>query len=207
VTERTVPEAAAAILLAGGRGSRMGGAVKPLLELDGQSLLHRAIDAVSGCSPVTIAAEVLDETVTGVDWVREQPPFSGPAAAVVAVLGAWRARDEKPGWALLLACDLPHPDVAVASLTAASAEPGAPRDGWCLVDAEGRPQWLAGLYRTAALHEAAATLPDAGRDASLRALLGGLAIERVPATAAAVADIDTWNDLEQARSRVTEEKP
>ena len=47
-----------AILLAGGRASRMGGVVKPLLEVGGRSLLRRAIDAVQGCDPVTVAAEL-----------------------------------------------------------------------------------------------------------------------------------------------------
>jgi GTP:adenosylcobinamide-phosphate guanylyltransferase len=40
-----------AILLAGGRASRMGGVAKPLLEVGGRSLLRSAVDAVRGCAP------------------------------------------------------------------------------------------------------------------------------------------------------------
>jgi molybdopterin-guanine dinucleotide biosynthesis protein A len=189
--------ATAAILLAGGRASRMGGVTKPLLELGGRSLLRRAVDAVHGCAPVTVAADVLDGEFD-VDWVREEPPFSGPAAAVVAVLASWRSRDLTPDRVLLLACDLPHPDAAVATLRAAALPDDA--DGVCLDDAEGRPQWLAGLYRADALRRAAASVPDAARDAPMRALLGALTIAHVPASADAVSDIDTWQDLEEARS-------
>jgi molybdopterin-guanine dinucleotide biosynthesis protein A len=187
-----------AILLAGGRASRMGGVAKPLLEVGGRSLLRSAVDAVRGCAPVTVAAEVLDPALD-VDWVREEPPFAGPAAAVVAVLASWDRRGIAPGWTFLLACDLSHPDAAVAAL----GEAAVPRnmDGVCLVDDDGRPQWLAGRYRVDALRRAAAALPDAARDAPMRALLGGLTLEHLSAAADTVRDIDTWQDLDEARSR------
>jgi len=188
-----------AIVLAGGRASRMGGAAKPLLELDGRSLLHRAVDAVAGCSPVTIVAEVLDATLPGVDWVREDPPFGGPAAGIVAALASWPV-EGGPEWAFLLAADLAHPDAAVAALDAASGARGAASDGAHLVDPEGRAQWLAGRYRVDALRAAAARLPAGGRDLPMRALLGGLSLVRVEAPAAASLDIDTWEDLERARA-------
>lgn len=193
-----------ALLLAGGRGSRMGGVTKPLLEVGGRTLLRRAVTAVAGCRPVTIVAELLDPELEGVDWVREDPPHGGPAAGVVAALASWRERGEHPERVLLLACDLPHPDAAVAALTSASL----PRDaaGACLVDATGRAQWLAGVYRLDALREAAHALPDAGRGAPMRALLGHLAIVEVPAPPRAVADIDTWQDLEEALRGAAEEE-
>ena len=70
-----------------------------------------------------------------------------------------------------------------------------------LADASGRPQWLTGLYRTDALRAAAATIPDAGRNASVRSLLGGLAITAVAASDDVAFDIDTWDDLNEARRR------
>lgn len=187
-----------AILLAGGRASRMGGVAKPLLEVGGRSLLRSAVDAVRGCAPVTVAAEVLDPELD-VDWVREEPPFAGPAAAVVAVLASWDRRGIAPEWTFLLACDLSHPDAAVAAL----GEAVVPRstDGVCLVDDDGRPQWLAGRYRIDALRRAAAAQTDVARDAPMRALLGGLTLQHVPAAADTVRDIDTWQDLDEARSR------
>lgn len=189
-------EAIGAILLAGGRGSRMGGIHKPLLEVGGTTLLDAALRAAraAGSDPVIVVGPHHDAHA-GVTWVREDPPFTGPAAAIVAALPSLTAP-----WTLVLACDLTRASEVVRVLGA------APRghDGVCLVDESGRRQWLAGLYRTAALHDAAAAIPDAGRDASVRALLGGLAITEVAASAAVAFDIDTWDDLNTARSAARE---
>ena len=192
----------------------MGGVAKPLLELGASTLLGRTIAALYGCAPLTVAADELVPGLPDVDWVREEPPFSGPAAAVVAVLAAWETRGLTPEWCFLLAGDLAHPDAVVETLRAAAPAPtpaptpgpAAEADGLCLVDAAGQRQWLAGLYRTAALQHAARELPDAGRDAPIRRLLGGLTLREVPAPDAATADVDTWEDLERARESVAREE-
>ena len=44
----------AAIILAGGRASRLGGADKASVEVDGRALLDHVLDAVEGCSPVIV---------------------------------------------------------------------------------------------------------------------------------------------------------
>ncbi|MDR5698786.1 molybdenum cofactor guanylyltransferase [Agromyces aerolatus] len=192
-----------AILLAGGRGSRMSGARKPLLEVGGRSLLEHAHRAASWCDPVTVVGDVRDARLNGVEWVREDPPFGGPAAAVAAALSSWAGRGDSPAWTLVLACDLPGAGPAVARLRRAAQDAALETDGVCLADPSGRTQWLTGLYRTSVLTARAAALPDAARDASIRSLLDGLAIEVVPAPAAETADIDTWEDLETARAGTT----
>lgn len=187
-----------AILLAGGRASRVDGAAKPLFEVGGRTLLQAAVDAVAdaGAHPVTIVGPVLDPGLD-VRWVREDPPFGGPAAATVAALESWT---DDPEWTLLLACDLSRVGAAVTRLTADL--PLLPRDsdGLCLADGSSRPQWLTGVYRTRALQDAASALPDAGRDASVRVLLADLAIVVVAAPDES-ADIDTWEDLRDAKER------
>lgn len=179
-----------AILLAGGRGSRVGGAVKPLFEVDGSTLLRSAVAAVrrQGAARVIVAAPVLDD---GLDarWVREDPPFGGPVAGILAALAEVDAEE-----IYVIACDLPTVDAAVELLCAPLP---ADADGACLDD--GRRQWLIGRYRTAALRRVASTLPDGGRDASMRALLGGLTVTTVAVDAALTHDIDTWDDLHRAR--------
>jgi molybdopterin-guanine dinucleotide biosynthesis protein A len=187
-----------AILLAGGRATRLGGAVKPLLEVGGATLLDHAVAAAraAGAVRITVAAPVLAET-PGVAWVREDPPFAGPAAAVVAALGSWT--DAAPEWTLVLACDLPRAGDAVALLTDAAALQPADVDGVCLGDSAGRPQWLTGLYRTAPLRTAAARLPGRGRDAPARALVDDLAIAVIADPDGRARDVDTWEDLERAR--------
>ncbi len=191
-----------AIVLAGGRATRVDGEVKPLFEVGGRALLARAVDAARAAraARITVVAPVLDPGLD-VDWVREDPPFGGPAAAVVRALGDWAERGFAPGRALLLAADLPRADIAVPALLAADVG----TDGLCLGDAAGRPQWLLGLYRTDALTRAATRLEDGGRDASMRALLAELAIEIVAVADEIVEDVDTWDDLARIRAAFEED--
>ena len=55
-----------------------------------------------------------------------------------------------------------------------------------------------GRHRIAALREVASTIPEGGRDAAMRTLLGNLRIAFVDAPAALSRDIDTWDDLTAA---------
>ncbi|WP_168387112.1 NTP transferase domain-containing protein, partial [Microbacterium sp. K41] len=66
---------AAGIVLVGGRGRRMGGAVKPLLKIGGETLLARTLRALdrAGAAPVYAVGPVLDAAAE-VRWVREDPP-------------------------------------------------------------------------------------------------------------------------------------
>ncbi|MEZ3160537.1 NTP transferase domain-containing protein [Microbacterium sp. BWT-B31] len=195
-----------AILLAGGRASRVGGAAKPLFEVGGRTLLAAAIDAVTDASarPITICGPPPDPApglkLTGIDVVREHPPFGGPVAGAVAVLRAWRERGDLPEWTFLLACDLPGIGLAVSRLARDAALLPRDADGVCLGDASSRPQWLTGLYRTAALAEAGDRLDHDGRDAPVRLLVADLAITVLAAPDLETTDVDTWEDLTWARA-------
>lgn len=191
-----------AILLAGGRGTRVDGAIKPLFDVGGRTLLTAAVDAAvaAGADPVTVVSGVLDDALP-VTWVRESPPFGGPAAAVVTALDAWPV-DHEPNWTLLLACDLPQVGTAVPLLL--SELPSAANtdtDGFCLVDASGRSQWLTAVYRTASLRAAAGALPDRGRNLPLRALIAPLTVRAIAAPDDLSRDVDTWEDLSEARRK------
>lgn len=189
-----------AILLTGGRASRVGGANKTLFDVAGTTLLQRAVSAVGHASPITVVGTPV-ASITGVEWTREDPPFGGPAAGIVAALQTW---PHDPEWAFVLGCDLP--EIAAATTRLAQARELLPpvHDGVCLASADGHPQWLIGLYRTAALRRGAAALPNAGRDASMRALLKDAGVSRVEAPAAETSDVDTWEDLFEARARLEE---
>ena len=188
-----------AILLAGGRASRLGGIDKPLLEIDGRSLLQRAWDAVARCDGMIIAGPERTALAGSAAWVREDPPFTGPAAAIVAALAAW---PDAPAWMYVLACDLVDPVAAVAALAAGREAISADVDGLCLADGESRPQWLTGLYRTAPLRRAADALPGVGANAPVRALTARLSLQVIAATGRETIDIDTWNDAERAGARL-----
>ncbi|MEV8176315.1 molybdenum cofactor guanylyltransferase [Microbacterium sp. NPDC079176] len=200
----------AAIILAGGRASRLDGTAKPLLEVGGRTLLDRAIAAVDGCDPIVVVGPPAPTRVRVV-WTRETPEFGGPVAGIAAGLALVDTAD-----IVLLAADLPNAEGAVAllhphpPLSAGKADAGGKDDadstngghgidGVCLIDASGRMQWLVGRYRTDALRSAAAALPDGGRNASLRSLLARLRISAIPAGDLAT-DVDTWDDLERARA-------
>jgi molybdopterin-guanine dinucleotide biosynthesis protein A len=170
----------------------MGGIDKPLVQVGGRSLLQGAVDAVHHCSPIVVVGPESPVEGVGPVWVREDPPFSGPAAAIVSAVDLLAESD----WTFVLACDLPFAADAVAALTQAIGILPADVDGVCLGDGSSRPQWLTGLYRTGALREAASALPDRGRDAPVRALMDELAITVVAAPRAA-RDIDTWEDLRE----------
>lgn len=178
-----------AVVLAGGRGSRLGGADKAALLLDGVPLVDRAVAAVRGVGSCVVVGP--PGVTAGVTVVREDPPFAGPVAGIAAGLTALGEGAEA---VVVLACDLADPTAAVAALLAAWP-PGADADGVCLVH-EGRAQWLTAIYRRAALRAALDRLGDpAGR--SVRDLVAGLLLVEVTAGTAA-ADIDTWEDLRRA---------
>ena len=59
------PRPAAGIVLAGGRGSRLGGVDKPALTVAGTALIERALAALAGVRTVVVGpARALDDRVT-----------------------------------------------------------------------------------------------------------------------------------------------
>lgn len=184
----------------------MGGGLKPLLEVGGRTLFGGAVAAVTdaGCAPVVVAGPVLDAEAP-VRWVREDPPFTGPAAAVAAALESAQDLGE---WTLLIAGDLPYAHSVVGRLVAEIASVAAFATGRTeafVFRQDDHPQWLAGAYRTGALRAAVAALGDGVEGASCRALLGGLEIAWLTDDDGITADIDTPADLERVRAELEEE--
>lgn len=186
-----------AIILTGGRAARLDGIPKALVRLEGATLLERAVDAAraAGAVDVIVAGPEVDPAPDHVRWVREDPAFTGPAAALHAAMSIAAA---DAAWTLVLAVDLVRPAEAVARLMTDKELLPRDTDGICLGDASSRPQWLTGLYRTAALARGAASLDDEGRDQAVRQIMAELAIAVVRAPDEVVADIDTWEDLQDA---------
>lgn len=192
-----------AIVLAGGRGSRLGGVDKAGIELSGARLVERAVAAARAVSACRVAVVGPDTSaVPGAVSVREDPPLSGPLAALAAGLEALeRCGDEKaPEWTLLLACDLVDPEAVCCTLTAGLTARGNPvRDGILLQDSEGRTQWLAGIYRVAALREGIRAVEGPLADRPLRLAFARAALDLILAPERVTADIDTPEDLDRAR--------
>ena len=181
-----------AIVLAGGRASRLGGIDKTALRFDGMSLLEHALEGVAGAtSTIVVGPEELRAVLPlGVGLVTEQPRFGGPAAATVTGL---RALGAQPGSRIaVVAADLPHAGAAVRELLTVRLLADQV-DGVVAMEAAGAAQPLLALYDTTALtaaaRRAAATGPLAGT--SMRALLASLVLCQVQLPDALCADIDT----------------
>lgn len=173
----------AGVVLAGGAARRLGGVDKPMLEVGGVALLHRAVAALGDADPVVVVGPHRPG-VPGVRWTREDPPGSGPVAALAAGLSLIGA-----GLVAVLAADLAA--VTPSTVARLRAAVGS-ADGATLVDADGRRQWLVGVWRTVAVRSA---LPGDPAGASVRRTLGGLSIVDVPAEPGEAADVDTPADL------------
>ncbi|MVA76555.1 NTP transferase domain-containing protein [Auraticoccus sp. F435] len=187
-----VPRGFDACVLAGGRARRLGGASKPDVEVRGRRLLDHVLGAVAGASATVVVAPDSVAVPDRVVRVSERPAGGGPVAGAVAGLAALaEGRTPEPVTALL-ACDSPFLATAVPRLLAAlQADPEAA--GAVLTDADGRPQWLSGFYRTNALRAALAGTD--GRDRAVRSVLGGLPLLTVPAVGLEAVDLDTWDQV------------
>jgi len=202
-----------AVILAGGRSSRLSGTPKALLRLEGKSLLLRTLEAVRRAQRVAVVGpgELAGELATfrrsagapEADLTREDPPFTGPAAGIAAGVaaldqGSGKERDGgRPGGAgltLILACDMPAAGrLPEQLLDAVAAAPSARL--WLPVDAGGRVQPLACCADSRALREALARFTAADlQGLSVRKLIADLPAARFPLAAAATDDVDTWED-------------
>lgn len=172
-----------ALILAGGRSSRLDGVGKQRMVVSGLTLLERTVRAAVGAGTRDVVV-VGDDRVDGVVAVREQPAFAGPVAAIAAGLDALTAGSEA---VLVLACDMPDVARATPALLAEFAG-----DGVVAVD-RGQRQQLAFLAALPALRRAVAALPTVV-DASVRALLAELDLTDVVVPDGTTDDIDTWDD-------------
>ena len=129
-------------------------------------------------------------------------------AGLAAGLSELDAGGSSAEWTLLASCDLANPLPALGRLLAAwsfavrSEEVTTDEhDGWCLADADDRPQWLLGIHRTSTLRRALERL-GSPRDRSLRELFAEATLVTLPASRDDVADIDTWAELARWAERL-----
>ena len=134
---------AEAIVLAGGRASRMGGVDKPAIVVGGRSMLTTVLAALDWCETVAVVGPHRDDLPADVLQTQEHPPGAGPVAAVAAGIAAL------PGNADLVAvvaADLPLlRDDAVRELARECADSDTPVA--FAVDDAGRVQYLVGVWR------------------------------------------------------------
>jgi molybdopterin-guanine dinucleotide biosynthesis protein A len=184
----------AGLLLTGGASRRMG-EDKALIEVDGRRLVDRAAALLSAVADPVVE---VGPGWSGLPAVREDPPGSGPLAALGAGAAALRAAGHD-GPVLVLAVDMPRVGVDLLRFLAgrAGTPTAVPRAG-------GYPQPMCARYGPDVLAAVDERLAAGGR--SLRDLLETLAaqgmVDWVEAEeweavtgSEAFADLDTPDDL------------
>ncbi|MFL6072349.1 MAG: molybdenum cofactor guanylyltransferase [Mycobacteriales bacterium] len=180
-----------AVILAGGRGSRLGGVDKPALEVGDRTLLERVLAAVTGAGRVVVAGPAAPPPAI---VVREEPPGAGPVAALAAALPEVTAPV-----VLVLAADLPF----LTERHCARLRSALRGDAAVAVDTGGHDQYLLAAWRTPALRRRLDGLPGYG-GLPVRRLYQGADLDRVALEAAGTRpppwfDCDTAEDLRTAR--------
>lgn len=188
------PQSTTAIILCGGRGTRLGNADKPLLDLGGKPLVAHVIERLAAqvdvivlsCSRSAAAYRRLGHPV-----VLDEHGDAGPLGGVVSAL----PRTTTP-WLLTTPGDMPF---LPADLVATMA-PACHRQGAAVASAGGRRHNLTILLdRPRAL--ALATFFAAGERAAWR-WLDDNHVRAVEFDAAALHNVNTPADLAAARQRV-----
>lgn len=186
----------AAILVVGGRSSRMG-RPKPWLDFDGAPLLVRLVERVRTWADEILLVAAPEQDLpalpgAGVRVLRDVHPDAGPLPALALGLGAIAAP-----WALVLGCDAPlvRSEVVARLLAARSVDDAAVIPVW-----EDRPQPLVALYCT----RLAGPLTDlvATGERRLRAVMQRSDVRRVPEER--LRDVDPEGESFWSMNRPTE---
>ncbi|WP_069972925.1 MULTISPECIES: NTP transferase domain-containing protein [Nocardiaceae] len=200
-----------AIVLAGGRGSRMPGTDKVLATVDGRTLLGHALAATAFCDRVVVVGprppDLDAPAATDLRFTRETPHFGGPVRALRAGLAAIDRGEEyatpsDDDVVLTVSADLPFVhENALRSLVGALRSREA--DAVFATDGAGRVQYLVGAWRRGALQRGVAAALDGVDDTMERGPSVRAALPQATATLALddVEDVDTPEDLAAARTR------
>ena len=186
----------AAVVLAGGAGRRLGGAVKPLLAVEGTALLSRVLASAAAARPLIVVGpdQLRPLLPEGVALTSEQPPGGGPVAAIRAGLEL-----VPPGTSTvaILAADLPFLTPGTLS-TLRSALDAGEFDVAVLLDAAGRRQNLLACWHVGALRAALSLTTSA----AVRDLLAQVRVAPVVLESGQLPpwfDCDTPEELAEAR--------
>jgi len=184
------------VVLAGGASARMG-TDKALIEVDGQALVARAADALSGAGASTVLVIGGDREAfrgLGLDARPDDHPGEGPLGGILTALRL--AADDI---IMVLACDMPAIDAE--SVTAVvSALAGAPRALVAAPLVGQRRQFLTAAYRQRAMAPLEAAYA-AGERAPRRAVAGLEVVQVTGLDGHRLGDVDRPGDLHRYAQR------
>ncbi len=133
------PADVSALILAGGRATRLGGIDKRLIVVDGRTIFERQVAVLAArVAEILVAAS---SPVEGHRTVADVIPSAGPLAGIAAGLAAVTTP-----WMLVLAGDMPHVDRALIERLLGAADPEIEAVG---IRREGLPEPLCCLLRVA----------------------------------------------------------
>lgn len=196
----------AGLILAGGRGERMGGADKAALVVGGLRLIDRVAAALTSCRPLLLSCraerDVPNYGIAGLEAVADlRSAYGGPLAGVAAAVD-WLTHSRAPTEFLVVAAvDAPFlPADYVARLTA-----GIGSAPYALASYAGQTYPTNAIWRIAALQ----SLPDAVRSGTaphslkrLSAELGGVIVPwPINETGDPFANVNTPEELDALRRR------
>lgn len=189
-----------AVVLAGGRSSRLGSVPKATLLYEHHTLLERTLAATGFARHTVVVGDVTLPTHRGqILLTREDPPYGGPAAGIAAGVTTLAAADPaQSDYTAVLACDMPRVEAATSRLV--ESLPGeAHSDGVLACDDEHRLQPLVAIYKTATLVSAlAAQRRSGGLDGqSVFRLIAPLNLTPILVPERSTDDVDTWMDAEK----------
>ena len=174
-----------AIIIAGGRATRLGGIDKTALVFNGRTLLQCALDAVREAQQVAVVGFGIDlAPAEGLSQTEEEPRWGGPAAGLTA--GVHNLRLSRVEHTVVIAADMPRVAGAVAMLLEAVDED---HDGVIAIDSSGIRQQLLAVYRTSALRQAVAAADST--NAAMRSITGTLRLRELVIPDELCADVDT----------------
>jgi molybdenum cofactor guanylyltransferase len=186
----------AAVVLCGGTSRRMGGVDKTAADLAGRSVLDTLLDSLPADWAVICVGEPRDVN-RDVVWAREDPPLGGPVAGLAAGVSA-----ALPDANVIVAFagDQPFAGSTGRDCAAALVDAPADLDGVAARQEDGRLQLLLAAYRRKALTRVLEVAPP---DSGVYKALASLQVSGVGAEAHATLDVDTPDDLDDARRRAT----
>lgn len=192
-----------ALVLAGGRSSRLDSTPKARLSYHEHTLLENTVAAVSSLRSTVVVGDATGQTLSAEVLVtREEPAFGGPAAAIGAGVDCLLAAHPLPSdVTVVLACDLPNVAAALPlllrRLRSTEARDGdTAGDGLIAVDSAHRLQPLLAAYRTQSLFDAVTLQREAGTldGLSVFQLIRSLTLSELTIPDEAAGDVDTWAD-------------
>lgn len=183
----------AAIILTGGRSTRMG-RHKPAIAINGTAMGDRVIAAVRAANPnarIIVAGTDSGLSAPGCTVVPDLEPHAGPLAGIASAARAIALPDTAT--VCILAADMPYLTAdAIIALTANAAEHGAA----CAVDSTGRRQQLTSAWRWADLRTQLGRINDP-RNGPVKWLYRELEPQLVALPDAQLRDVDSPEDLPQ----------